>query len=232
MPHKAARTDKGCQVTAGTTTMDDAGESEIDVKEALRPIVKKKVFKPFKKPAGPITLEAIIDIDESTVADAVRGSSVEEEMSRLCVEVTRLQKCEEELMEVCMENMTLKEKNALLLASQECHHAFTLDTCQHAHSQHMELLNISNKFYEWAKEWSNTEKDMTKFVSAEERKFEQIVVDSSSPGFLHASRAFHCSFRILVILHMSMLIHVFAFAEGLCVLSPIQSMSTGSIVPG
>jgi hypothetical protein len=172
MPHKAARTDKGHQVTAGTTTADDAGESEIDVKEAPCPIVKKKVLKPFKKPTGPIAPEVIIDVDESVVADAVRGSSVKEEMSRLCAEVTWLQKCQEELMEVRVENMTLKEKNALLLASQECHHTFTLDTRQHMCSQHMELLNISNKFYEWAKEWSNTEKDMTEFVNAEEHKFE------------------------------------------------------------
>jgi hypothetical protein len=171
-PHKATRTDKGHQVVAGTTTADNARDSEINVEEAPRPIVKKKVFKPFKKPTGPIAPEVIIDIDESTVTDTVRGNSVEEEMSRLCAEVMWLQKCEEELMEVHTENATLKEKNALLLASQERHCAFTLDTRQHACSQHMELLNVSNKFYEWAKEWSNTEKDMTEFVSAEEHKFE------------------------------------------------------------
>jgi hypothetical protein len=71
-----------------------------------------------------------------------------------------------------LENVMLKERNTLLLESQEHHHTFTLDMCQHAHTQHMELLNVSNKFYEWAKEWSNAEKDMTEFVGTEECKFE------------------------------------------------------------
>jgi ABC-type nickel/cobalt efflux system permease component RcnA len=101
-----------------------------------------------------------------------RVKEIAGEMFCLCTEVVCLKKCEEELASVHAENVALKERNALLLESQEHHHTFTLDTCQHAHTQHMELLNISNKFYEWAKEWSNAEKDMTEFVGAEEHKFE------------------------------------------------------------
>ncbi|KAG1770539.1 hypothetical protein EDD22DRAFT_948480 [Suillus occidentalis] len=154
-PHKVQRKMNEDCPPAGHTTMDDVGESELDITN-LPPLQQKK-----KKKEGRVMLSLLghtrLPPKSDEAAHPVAGPS--------CVrnedgEVVRLR----------VENMRLQEENAALRESHVHQHTFLLDTHHHMRAQQEELLSMSNKFYTWAGECSNVEKDLAEFVAAEDQE--------------------------------------------------------------
>jgi hypothetical protein len=151
-----------------------SGESEVEVEEVAAP---SKSFRPFKglpaRVAAPASrsgkkVEEVVGLR----AEVARLKRCEEEASRLRAELARVRGGEGELARLREENARLRERNEVLVASQERHRDFLLNTRHHARTWNVELLAHSNKFYQWAMDWHNAEKDISEFAEAEERKLE------------------------------------------------------------
>jgi hypothetical protein len=98
---------------------------------------------------------------------------LEEEVERLRVENARMRDELGKVEEMKKELARLQEENTGLHASNARYHDFCVDTCQHARSQHAELLTVSNKFYTFSSQWGDAEREMMEFLAREEKLISQ-----------------------------------------------------------
>ncbi|KAG1758301.1 hypothetical protein EDD22DRAFT_850121 [Suillus occidentalis] len=157
-PRKAQCKTNEDRPPTGHTTADDAGESELNMTDAPPPPQKKKKK---KKKEERVML---------SLPGRARLPSKPEEATHPVAGLSRGRGKDGEMMRLHAENVRLQEENAALRESHARQRAFLLDTRHHMRAQQVELLSMSNKFYTWAGECSNAEKDLAEFVAAEDQE--------------------------------------------------------------
>ncbi|KIK32164.1 hypothetical protein CY34DRAFT_111076 [Suillus luteus UH-Slu-Lm8-n1] len=138
-PRKVPRKSKGDQANVGNSTADDAGKSELKMEDAPPP---KKDRAPRLTMRMPSRARLLTRSEDAPRAEAgpSRVKADDGELGRL------------------------RAENACLRESQAGQCALMLNTRHHMRAQQVELLAMSNKFYTWAGEWSNAEKDLNEFA--------------------------------------------------------------------
>lgn len=99
-----------------------------------------------------------------------RLPSKPEEAARPVAGPSRVRNEEGEMARLRAENARLREEITALRESHARQRAFLFETRHHMRAQQVELLSMSNKFYTWAGEWSNAEKDLAEVAAAEEQE--------------------------------------------------------------